>query len=146
MNDDELRKVIAEMQQKMIDDLAQSMLFSSVMGASISTCAKEPVSLTMDSLRYAIEAIEREKGTSKPEPQRENDFRYMGDVFGMRTYQTPHAYKTEIKTRGIAAKNKPNSHKPYYRRIVVNTPMAYIINGKETIIHPALIYDFGHIS
>jgi len=145
MIDDAFRKLITETQQKMIDEISQQMLFSSLSG-SVSTCVKEAASFSADSIRQAIDALEREGKIKKAEQPIELGFKYMGNVFWMRVIQSPYACKVETKTRGIPAKNKPNSHRPYYRRITVNTPMAYMIRGGDAVIHPALMHNISGLA
>jgi hypothetical protein len=50
---------------------------------------------------------------------------------------SPEAVKIEIRVRGIPAKNKPNVHRPFYRKTKVIMPLVFWSNGR-IICHPSI--------
>jgi hypothetical protein len=55
----------------------------------------------------------------------------MEDIFGMKVITSPYCYVTKEKVKGIPSRHKPNTRRPLFRKVMVKTPMAYMIGGNN---------------
>lgn len=63
--------------------------------------------------------------------------RFLVQTGGLKVIESVHAYKTVIRVRGIPDVRKPNTRRPYFRKVAVRILLAYRV-GDNLIIHPEL--------
>jgi len=123
-----LSDFINEQMRKSIEEDMRRGLLGMFGGDINSASVTAPQSLSFDSLRESMALMERQM-KSNPAPA----------LFGMKVIQSPYAYETIVKVKGIPAKNKPNSHKPYYRKVSIKKPVIYMINGDTVVTTASMI-------
>jgi len=60
-------------------------------------------------------------------------------LFSMKIISDINCVSVTYKIRGIPAAHKPNSNRPYYRRVRIIKPLIYYVQGKGFICHPSLV-------
>lgn len=68
-----------------------------------------------------------------PEPER-NDFRFTSRMWGIPIYASKFLPTIIVtKVRGIPSAHKPNTRRPFYRKVTTKKTGAYLVNGHGII-------------
>jgi len=76
-----------------------------------------------------------------PEPKIDNThFRFMSRMWGIPIYTSNHMPTEEVvKVRGIPSSRKPNSRRPYYRKVTIKNHVIYAVKGMGIVGPPGYL-------
>jgi len=58
----------------------------------------------------------------------------LGKLGGIKIIESKYLYKVYHKVRGLPASHKPNSNRPYYRKVKIVEPQMFFMRNENTIV------------